>query len=160
MTEWLSWFFQALHRFGGEAQSAVDGVVAKTRFWQRWATTPMNERQVKLVGVLLDGFNGKLASSKWAAIAKRSPDTALRDISDLVEQGVLREFDAGGRKYQVSMVEQALAEQYASTGPKPREIAEFRHAGQGWAHERRLPLTGRAFTLAHRLRSLCKAPNS
>ena len=58
---------------------------------------PLNERQVKLLNKLLDGFEGKLTSSKWAAIAKCSPDTALRDISDLLARGVLRKTDAGGR---------------------------------------------------------------
>lgn len=75
----------------------LDAVLVKTRFWQRWATTPLNERQVKLLNRLLDGFEGKLTSSKWAAIAKCSPDTALRDINDLLARGVLRKMDAGGR---------------------------------------------------------------
>ena len=97
VTEWLRWFLQTLHRAIDEAQQTVDGVLAKTRFWRRWATTPMNERQVKLATALLDGFNGKLTTSKWAAIAKCSTDTALRDIGDLVERGVLRKSDAGGR---------------------------------------------------------------
>ena len=57
----------------------------------------MNARQVKLLNRLLDGFDGKLTSSKWAAIAKCSPDTALRDINDLLAQGVLRKSDASGR---------------------------------------------------------------
>jgi Fic family protein len=52
---------------------------------------------VKLVNRLLDGFEGKLTSSKWAAIAKCSPDTALRDITDLLGRGVLRKSNAGGR---------------------------------------------------------------
>lgn len=68
-----------------------------TRFWQRWATTPLNERQVKLLNKLLNGFEGKLTSGKWAAIATCSPDTALRDINDLLALGVLRKLDAGGR---------------------------------------------------------------
>ena len=97
VTEWLRCFLQTLHRAIDEAQQTVDGVLAKTRFWRRWATTPMNERQVKLATALLDGFNGKLTTSKWAAIAKCSTDTALRDIGDLVERGVLRKSDAGGR---------------------------------------------------------------
>jgi Fic family protein len=72
-------------------------VLAKTRFWQRWATTPLNKRQAKLLNRLLDGFEGKLTSSKWASIAKCSPDTALRDISELVALGILRKSAAGGR---------------------------------------------------------------
>ena len=57
----------------------------------------LNDRQVKLVNRLLDGFDGKLTSSKWAVIARCSPDTALRDISDLLVRGILRKSDAGGR---------------------------------------------------------------
>ena len=97
VTEWLAWFLETLHRAIGEAQHSLDGVLAKTRFWHRWAATPLNEQQVKLVSRLLDGFDGKLTSSKWAAIAKCSSDTALRDITDLLARGVLRKSDAGGR---------------------------------------------------------------
>ena len=57
----------------------------------------MNDRQIKLLNKLLDGFDGKLTSSKWAAIAKCSQDTALRDISDLVERGALKKSKASGR---------------------------------------------------------------
>ena len=97
VTEWLAWFLDTLHRAVNQAQLTMDAVLAKTRFWQRWATTPLNERQVKLINRLLDGFDGKLTSSKWAAIAKCSPDTALRDITDLLTRGVLRKANAGGR---------------------------------------------------------------
>ncbi|WP_163097526.1 Fic family protein [Acidithiobacillus ferrianus] len=97
VTEWLTWFLDTLHRAVDQAQHTLDAVLTKTRFWQRWATTPLNERQVQLLNKLLDGFEGKLTSSKWAAIAKCSPDTALRDINDLLARGVLRKTDAGGR---------------------------------------------------------------
>ena len=97
VTDWLAWFLQTLDRALAQAQQTLDTVLAKSRFWQRWATTPLNERQVKLLNRLLDGFDGKLTSSKWAAIAKCSPDTALRDINELLAHGVLRKSDAGGR---------------------------------------------------------------
>jgi len=97
VTEWLAWFLDTLHRAVDQAQNTLDAVLSKARFWQRWAGTPLNERQVKLLNKLLDGFAGQLSSSKWAAIAKCSPDTALRDINDLVARGVLRKLDAGGR---------------------------------------------------------------
>ena len=100
VTEWLAWFLETLHRAVDQAQHTLDAVLARTRFWQRWAapgSAPLNERQVKLVNRLLDGFEGKLTSSKWAAIAQCSPDTALRDITDLLARGVLRKSDAGGR---------------------------------------------------------------
>ncbi len=97
VTAWLAWFLENLRRAVDTAQHTLDAVFAKTRFWQRWAGTPMNERQMKLLNRLLDGFEGKLTSSKWAAIAKCSPDTALRDINELLAHGVLRKSAAGGR---------------------------------------------------------------
>lgn len=97
VTEWLAWFLASLHRAVDQAQQTLDAVLVKARFWQQWATTPLNERQVKLLNRLLDGFDGKLTSSKWAAIAKCSSDTALRDITDLLTRGVLRKAAAGGR---------------------------------------------------------------
>ncbi len=97
VTEWLAWFLNTLHRAVQNAQTNLDAVLTKTRFWQHWAATPLNERQVKLLNRLLDGFDGKFTSSKWAAIAKCSPDTALRDINELIARKVLRKTDAGGR---------------------------------------------------------------
>ncbi|OZB32891.1 MAG: cell filamentation protein Fic, partial [Ferrovum sp. 34-44-207] len=64
VTEWLAWFFDTLHRAVDQAQHTLDAVLTKARFWQRWATIPLNERQVKLINKLLDGFEGKLTSSK------------------------------------------------------------------------------------------------
>lgn len=97
VTAWLAWFLDTLHRALNNAQHTLDGVLTKARFWQRWAGTPMNERQAKLLNRLLDNFEGKLTSSKWAAIAKCSPDTALRDINELIALGVLRKTMGGGR---------------------------------------------------------------
>lgn len=97
VTDWLMWFLDTLHRAVDHAQLTLDAVLIKARFWQRWATMPLNERQARLLNRLLDGFEGKLTSSKWAAIAKCSPDTALRDINDLLERGILRKSEAGGR---------------------------------------------------------------
>lgn len=97
VTAWLAWFIQTLHRAVDEAQRTLDAVLTKTRFWQQWAATPFNERQLKLINRLLDGFEGKLSSSKWASIAKCSPDTALRDINELLTRGVLRKTASGGR---------------------------------------------------------------
>ena len=97
---WLVWFLGALHRALDQAQLTLDAVLAKSRFWQRWAVpgaAPLNERQAKVINRLLDGFEGKLTSGKWAAIAKCSADTALRDITDLLGRGVLGKSGAGGR---------------------------------------------------------------
>lgn len=97
VTVWLEWFLECLHRAMQGADVTLSAVLTKARFWQHWSDTPMNERQIKLLNRLLDGFEGKLTSSKWAKIAKCSPDTALRDITDLLKHGVLLKSDAGGR---------------------------------------------------------------
>jgi len=116
VTDWLAWFLDALHRAVDQAQHTLDAVMLKTRFWQHWAAegaAPFNERQVKLVNRLLDGFEGKLTNSKWAAIARCSPDTALRDITNLLARGVLRKSDAGGRStsYEINNPSGAKREQ-------------------------------------------------
>ncbi|QAU35115.1 Fic family protein [Janthinobacterium sp. 17J80-10] len=105
VTEWLAWFLGALHRAVDSAQDTLDAVLGKARFWQRWAGTPMNERQVKLLNRLLDGFEGKLTSSKWGAIAKCSADTALRDINELMALGVLRKAPGAGRSTAYELTE-------------------------------------------------------
>lgn len=97
VTAWLAWFLATLHRAIDQSQRTLDAVLAKSRFWRHWAGTPLNARQAKLLNRLLDGFDGKLTSSKWAAIAQCSPDTALRDIQELLACGVLRKTPAGGR---------------------------------------------------------------
>ncbi len=97
VTAWLSWFLTALNRSIEHAELTVDAVLAKARFWRDYAGIPMNPRQVKLLNQLLDGFDGKLTSGKWAKIAKCSQDTALRDINDLLVRGVLRKASPGGR---------------------------------------------------------------
>jgi len=97
VTLWVEWFLGCLHRAMQGADVTLSAVLTKTRFWQHWSDTPMNERQIKLLNHLLDGFEGNLTTSKWAKIAKCSPDTALRDITDLLNHGVLLKSDAGGR---------------------------------------------------------------
>jgi Fic family protein len=106
VTAWLAWFLATLERAIASAQHTVDGGLAKARFWQRWAGTPLNERQVKLLGRLLDGFDGRLTSSKWAKIAGCSPDTALRDITELLALGMLRKLPGGGRSTGYGLAEQ------------------------------------------------------
>lgn len=97
VTDWLEWFLGCMLRAIQGAEETLAAVLTKASFWQRWAGTPMNERQIKLLNKLLDGFEGKLTSSKWAAMTKCSADTALRDITDLLDRGVLVKSSAGGR---------------------------------------------------------------
>lgn len=106
VTDWLAWFLRTLHRALERAHESLDAVLYKARFWQRHASTPMNARQIKVLNRLLDGFEGKMTTRKWAALAKCSPDTALRDISDLLERGVLQKCSGGGRStaYTIDML--------------------------------------------------------
>ena len=97
VTAWLAWFLAYLGRAIEGADRTLGRVIAKSRFWERRAGMSLNERQIKLVNRLLDGFEGKLTSTKWAAIAKCSPDSALRDINDLIGRGVLKKAEGGGR---------------------------------------------------------------
>ena len=97
ITEWLEWFLNTMKSSILRAKETVKRVVSKSSFWQRHREIPMNERQVRVVNMLWDGFTGKLTSSKWAKITKTSQATALRDITDLIEKGILTAAADGGR---------------------------------------------------------------
>jgi len=97
ITEWLEWFLNCLYRSLESSKEAMNQVLRKSDFWERNKETELNSRQRLMLNKLLDGFGGKLKSSKWAKIAKCSPDTALRDIKDLIQKGILRKEKSGGR---------------------------------------------------------------
>jgi Fic family protein len=93
----MSWFIRCLDRAIQAAEGILDGVLAKTRFWDAIPDGVVNERQRLVLNKLLDGIDGELTTRKWAAIAKCSHDTALRDIQDLIQKRLLIEGEAGGR---------------------------------------------------------------
>ena len=97
ITAWLEWYFACLRHAINSSHEILDAVLTKANFWKRHEGEQFNDRQRNLINRLLDGFDGKLTSSKWAKIAKCSPDTALRDITDLMERNILAKDDAGGR---------------------------------------------------------------
>lgn len=97
VSDWMEWFLSCLLRAIHGSEAGLSVVLAKGRFWQRWAGSSFNDRQIKLLNRLLDGFDGKLTTGKWASIARCSPDSALRDITDLLGRGVLARSHAGGR---------------------------------------------------------------
>ena len=97
ITEWLDWFLNCLYRALMNTEETLKKVLQKTDFWDKHKETVLNSRQRVMLNKLLDGFEGKLTSSKWAKIAKCSPDTALRDINDLIKKEILQKEDAGGR---------------------------------------------------------------
>ena len=104
ITAWLLWFIACLDRAFDGAETILASVMRKARFWEALADQPMNERQKKVLNRLLDGFEGKLTNAKWSALTKTSSDTALRDISDLVQRGILKRDAGGGRSTSYSIV--------------------------------------------------------
>ena len=97
ITAWMTWFLDCMGRAIQSAQTTLSGVLHKAEFWESLQDFALNERQRRVLNRLLDGFEGKLTTSKWAAFAKCSQDTALRDILPLVEQGILIRSPRGGR---------------------------------------------------------------
>src|SRR5882672_7579235 len=97
VTLWMDWFLGCLGRAIDGAQTTLAAVLRKARFWQKLRDVPINDRQRVMLNRPLDGFEGRLTTSKWAAIAKCSSDTALRDILDLVDRGVLVRNSGAGR---------------------------------------------------------------
>ena len=97
VTVWLEWFLGCLRRAIMKADETLSGVLQKARLWEKVNQQSVNDRQRKVIDKLLDGFEGKLTSSKYAKIARCSEDTALRDIRVLLERGVLIKNEAGGR---------------------------------------------------------------
>lgn len=97
ITPWMEWFLGCLGRAIEGAQATLATVLAKARFWETFADVSINDRQRLVLNRLLDGFEGKLTTSKWATLAKCSHDTALRDIVALVERGILVRNLEGGR---------------------------------------------------------------
>lgn len=104
VTLWQDWFVRCLSRAITGSQEILGSVLTKARFWERFAKEPLNARQIKVLNRLLEGFEGKLTTSKWAALTKSSQDTAHRDISDLLERGALRKDPGGGRSTSYSLV--------------------------------------------------------
>jgi len=103
VTAWLEWFLDCLDRAIGGAEKTLSVILRKARFWEAIKGQPLNERQRKVINRVLDGFEGKLTSSKWAKLTKSSPDTALRDINDLVKRGIFLRNPGGGRSTNYSL---------------------------------------------------------
>lgn len=105
ITEWINWFLNILQKAIINSEETLALVIKKHQFWNAYGTEIKNERQKKILNILLDGFIGNLTTSKWAKIAKCSQDTALRDIQDLINKGILIKSSSGGRstKYELKL---------------------------------------------------------
>jgi Fic family protein len=105
ITAWHMWFLECLGRAIDGTELTLAAVLQKARFWDRNADQALNDRQKKILNMLLDGFEGKLTSSKWATLTKCSQDTASRDIDDLVNRGMLEKNPGEGRSTSYSLKE-------------------------------------------------------
>jgi Fic family protein len=103
VTAWMEWFLGCLTRAIEGAQAALSGAIEKARYWEKLRDVPMNERQRLVTNRLIEGLEGRLTTSKWAALTKSSNDTALRDIQQLVDRRVLTRNPAGGRSTSYSL---------------------------------------------------------
>jgi len=106
VTDWLVWFLNCLGRAIEKATEVTSSVLAKEAFWRRLKkrSVDVSERQRKMLNRLLEGFEGKLTTEKWAKLAKSSHDTALRDIQDLIGKGILKQEEGGGRSTAYTLV--------------------------------------------------------
>ena len=105
ITSWLEWFLGCLGRAVAGAETELSGVLRKAKIWECINAEPVNARQRKIINLLLDGFEGKLSTSKYGKLAKCSEDTALRDIKILIERGILMQEEGGGRSTGYRLVE-------------------------------------------------------
>jgi Fic family protein len=104
ITLWLRWFLDCLFHAMNHTEETLSAVANRSRFWEKNRDTSLNSRQQYMVGVLLDEFYGKLTSTKWAKMTKSSPDTALRDIQDLIEKDILEKAPGGGRNTTYALI--------------------------------------------------------
>jgi len=104
ITDWLDWFLQCLKNAMLSTENTTQKILRKAEFWRLHEHTSINQRQRLILNKLFDGFEGKLQTSKWAKVTKTSTDTALRDIKDLVQKGILQQSDGGGRNANYELV--------------------------------------------------------
>lgn len=104
ITHWLDWFLNCMYRALLSTESTMHKVMLKSEFWEKHKETELNSRQRLILNKLFEGFDGKLKTSKWAKIAKCSPDTALRDVKDLIDKGILKQEESGGRSTNYELI--------------------------------------------------------
>ena len=104
ITHWLMWFLGCVQKSLIDSSILLRTILQRSNFWQRHQLTVFNERQQKMLRLLLGDFFGKLKTAKWAKLMKCSHDTANRDIQDLISKGVLRKDESGGRSTRYTLI--------------------------------------------------------
>ena len=108
ITNWITWFLECLINALDNSKVLLERILVKAQFWRKYQSTSFNERQRKLVNKMLDGIDGKMTSSKWSKMAKCSKDSAVRDINELIDLGILTKEAAGGRSTNYELVRELL----------------------------------------------------
>ena len=104
ITQWLEWYLSCMERAIDRSNENLSAVLWKSVFWQRNSQTTMSERQKDMLNIWLDGYEGKLTAKNWSKLSKKSLDTAIRDIKDLVEKNVLKPIDGNQRNVEYKIV--------------------------------------------------------
>lgn len=123
ITEWLEWYLKTLLSAIREADVAISTVLNKNAFWQRIAGISLSKRQIEMLNLFLDGYEAKITSKNWASLSKCSKDTAIRDIQDMVQKGILREEVPGAKRpsYAICFIEDTLFTNTLFTNVKVEE---------------------------------------
>lgn len=145
ITEWLVWYMQKLTDALNEAEATVTTILNKSFFWQKASSVPMTGRQTQVLNLFLDGYEAKITSKTWAALAKCSKDTAIRDIQDLVGKNILTEDVPGAKRPSYSIVYDAenLTQFFTDVAIVEENGAPYLNAlfkGRREVHEKLLPL--------------------
>jgi Fic family protein len=104
ITNWLEWFLNSMLHSIENSEKLLEKIIYKHSFWLKHSKVTINDRQRKILNMLMDDFEGKLNTTKWAKIGKCSQDTALRDIQDLIEKGIMKKSEQGGRSTNYELV--------------------------------------------------------
>ncbi|MFG1394823.1 Fic family protein [Xanthobacter agilis] len=161
ITAWLAWFLKCLDRAFHRAEAVLATVLRKARFWEAHAGSALNPRQRLVVNRLLNGFEGKLTSSKYATLAKCSQDTAARDIEDLCGKGILARDPAGGRSTSYSLIASAAEALEAVARWVLAHADKAARDGPGWpSPEEGLARIERIQAIGRELQGLARKPDA
>lgn len=150
ITEWICWYAGTLSAALDEAENIVSTILNKSFFWQKAAAVPLSQRQTDMLNLFLDGYEAKITSKTWAALAKCSKDTAIRDIQDLIEKNILREDVPGAKRPSYSIIYDpeditAFFSEISVEDINGKQYVKALYKGKTPVRERILPLDAKRF---------------
>ena len=150
ITEWICWYADTLSAALDEAENIVSTILNKSFFWQKASAVQLSQRQTDMLNLFLDGYEAKITSKTWATLAKCSKDTAIRDIQDLMEKGILREDIPGAKRPSYSIIydPEDITAFFSEISVEERNGSQYIKAlykGKTRVCERLLPLDAKRF---------------